>query len=193
MSAQKPLPESFFRRPTLEVTRELLGKNLCRSIDGQIVRLPLTEIEAYDGPDDLASHASRGMTPRNKVMFENGGIWYVYLCYGVHWMLNIVTGEKGYPGAVLIRGVGDIDGPGKVTRALGITANFNAKPCNPTFGLWIEESGIIVSDHQVKTKPRIGVGYAGPMWAEMPYRYIWDRTAKLPGRGIVGMRDIGRK
>ncbi|HNX04781.1 MAG TPA: DNA-3-methyladenine glycosylase, partial [Opitutales bacterium] len=84
MSALRPIPASFFQRPTLEVSRELLGANLCREIGGQVVRLPVVEVEAYDGPDDLASHASRGETPRNRVMFEEGGVWYVYLCYGIH-------------------------------------------------------------------------------------------------------------
>jgi DNA-3-methyladenine glycosylase len=188
----QPLPASFFQRPTLDVCRELLGKNLCRATQSEIIRLPLTELEAYDGPDDLASHASHGMTTRNRVMFEDGGIWYVYLCYGIHWMLNVVTGAKGYPGAILIRGASDIDGPGKVTKALGVMANFNGKHADQKSGLWIEESGIAVPEHQVQKKPRIGVGYAGPMWAEKPYRYVWDRAAAVPFKGVVGMKDVGR-
>ena len=193
MSAAKPLPAAFFERPTLEVCRELLGKNLCREISGEVVRLPVTEVEAYDGPEDLASHASHGMTPRNAVMFEKGGIWYVYLCYGIHWMLNVVTGEKGFPGAVLIRGVGEFDGPGKLTKALRIKAELNGKPAEPRSGLWFEE-GAPVPAHQVLTKPRIGVGYAGPVWAQKPYRFVWDKSAEKPAfRGIVGMGAVERK
>ncbi len=193
MSSMLPLSLLFFQRPTLEVTRDLLGKNLCRAQGGQIVRLPVTEVEAYDGPDDLASHASRGMTPRNAVMFERGGVFYVYLCYGIHWMLNVVTGEKGWPGAVLIRGVGDFDGPGKLTKALRIRADMNGKPAEPQSGLWFEE-GASVPEHQIVTKPRIGVGYAGPVWAEKPYRFLWDRSAQKPVfRGVVGMGDVARK
>jgi len=190
MPSAKPLPATFFRRDTLAVCRELLGKNLCRAIGGEIARLPIIEIEAYDGPDDLASHASRGMTPRNKVMFEEGGVWYVYLCYGIHWMLNIVTGPKNFPGAILIRGVGDLVGPGKVTKALRITADFNGEPAEPKYGLWIDESGIEVPDHQVIKKPRVGVGYAGPMWAEKPYRFVWDRGAKPPYKNVTGVGEI---
>jgi DNA-3-methyladenine glycosylase len=190
MPSSISLPASFFRRDTLTVCRELLGKNLCRATAGQVARLPIVEIEAYDGPDDLASHASHGMTPRNKVMFEEGGVWYVYLCYGIHWMLNIVTGPKDFPGAILIRGVGDIDGPGKVTKALGITAAFNGKSAEMRYGLWIEESKTTVPDRQVLKKPRIGIGYAGPMWAEKPYRYIWNRRAQTPAGGVVGMNGI---
>ena len=190
----KPLPAAFFQRGTLGICRELLGKTLCRSINGEIVRMPITEIEAYDGPDDLASHASRGMTPRNKVMFEKGGVWYVYLCYGTHWMLNIVTGEAGYPCAILIRGAGDIDGPGKLTKALHIKADLNAKPATEQSGLWIEDGGVEVPDHQVSAKPRIGIGYAGPVWGDKPYRFIWKKDAPPPPkfRGIVGMNTVKR-
>lgn len=191
MQTPKPLSQSFFRRETLAVCRDLLGKNLCRTLDGETARLPLIEIEAYDGPDDLASHASKGMTPRNRVMFEKGGVWYIYLCYGIHWMLNIVTGEAGYPGAILIRGAGDLTGPGKITKALGITANLNGQPSETRSGLWIEESGILVPDHQIEKKPRIGVGYAGPMWAEKPLRFIWNREKTKPFSGVVGMGRSG--
>ena len=193
MNKPLPLPASFFRRPTLEVCRDLLGKNLCREIKGQIVRLPLVELEAYDGPEDLASHASRGMTPRNKVMFEEGGVWYVYLCYGMHWMLNIVTGERGFPGAILLRGAGSVDGPGKLTKELHVLADFNGKSAEPRCGLWIEESGVRVLDHQVLRKPRIGVGYAGPLWAEKPYRFVWDAKQKALVKGVVGMGEVKRK
>ncbi len=83
------LKPEFFNRPTLEVTRDLLGKNLCRRrSNGKIIRLHLTELEAYDGPQDKACHAHRGRTPRNAVMFGPPGYWYVYLCYGVHWLLT---------------------------------------------------------------------------------------------------------
>jgi DNA-3-methyladenine glycosylase len=189
----RPLPASFFQRPTLEVCRDLLGKTLCRAVNGEVIRLPLVELEAYDGPDDLASHASHGRTQRNSAMFEEGGIWYVYLCYGIHWMLNIVTGEKDYPGAILLRSAGDVDGPGKLTNALQVKAEFNGKPSGLKYGLWIEESGIAVPEHQVQHKPRIGVGYAGPLWADKPYRFIWKREAVKPMSGIVGMGELRRK
>ncbi len=193
MSAIIPLPLSFFQRPTLDVSRELLGKNLCRVQDGQTLLLPVTEVEAYDGPDDLASHASRGMTPRNAVMFEKGGVFYVYLCYGIHWMLNVVTGEKGWPGAVLIRGVGDLDGPGRLTKVLRIRSELNGKPAEPSSGLWFED-GVRVPEYQIAAKPRIGVGYAGPVWAEKPYRFLWDKSAQKPAfRGVVGTGEVTRK
>ncbi len=87
------LPPSFFDRPTLEVARDLLGKTLVRRFpDGTTRALRITEVEAYDGPDDKASHTSKGRTPRTEVMFGESGHFYIYLCYGLHWMLNIVTG-----------------------------------------------------------------------------------------------------
>ncbi|MBN1404314.1 MAG: DNA-3-methyladenine glycosylase [Opitutales bacterium] len=193
VQARNALPLSFFQRPTLELCRELLGKNLCRMRGGELLRLPITEVEAYDGPEDLASHASRGRTARNSVMFEAGGLWYVYLCYGVHWMLNIVTGDKDYPSAILIRGAGEANGPGKVTKELGIKADFNKRPAIPATGLWMEDAGLHVEEHQVKTCPRVGVGYAGPIWAEKPYRFIWTPDAPKPRRGTTGMGSVTRK
>src|SRR3989344_2790942 len=122
----KILPLKFFQRSALEVAPDLLGKYLVLGNK----RLMITEVEAYDGHDDKASHASRGKTKRNEVMFEKGGVWYVYLCYGMYWMLNIVTGDKDYPSAVLIRACrveSDSElyaGPGKLTKYFKINKNF---------------------------------------------------------------------
>src|SRR3990167_2034505 len=99
---RKTLPQRFFKRPALLVAKELLGCFLCRVIGGKIMRLEITEVEAYDGLRDQASHASCGQTPRNSPMFGEAGRWYVYFTYGMHWMLNVVTGPKGHPAAVLI-------------------------------------------------------------------------------------------
>ena len=136
------LKPEFFNRPTLEVTRDLLGQNLCRRRNGKIIRFHLTELEAYDGPQDKACHAHRGRTPRNAVMFGPPGYWYVYLCYGVCWLLNIVVGAKDYPAAILIRGAGDINGPGRLTRALNIDKSTNLLLATRKNSLWIEESGL---------------------------------------------------
>ncbi|OGF82130.1 hypothetical protein A2924_00380 [Candidatus Giovannonibacteria bacterium RIFCSPLOWO2_01_FULL_44_16] len=111
---RKVLNGKFFERPALKVAEELLGKYLCRQIPGSPtsrgsrtskICLMITEVEAYVGPEDKASHASRGRTPRNGPMFGRAGQWYVYFTYGIHWMLNVVTGPKDFPAAVLIRGV----------------------------------------------------------------------------------------
>lgn len=161
----------FLERPTLEVARDLLDCTLCQREGDTVRRWRIMETEAYDGPDDQASHARSGRTARTEVMFGKAGLWYVYLCYGIHWMLNIVTGPAAYPAAVLIRGAGEIQGPGRLTRALGITGMLNNSPAVPDSGLWIE-----YCRHEPKAAvictPRIGVAYAGPDWSQRPYRFV---------------------
>ena len=139
--------------------------------DGSIERWPICEVEAYDGPEDKACHAHRGKTPRNAVMFGPAGVWYVYLCYGVHNLLNIVTGPEDFPAAVLIRGAGNVYGPGRVTKAIGIDCEQNQKPSTPNTGLWLESSGISLPESAIEATTRIGIDYAGPEWAGKPYRF----------------------
>ncbi len=159
-------------RSTILVARDILGKFLVmRQPSGALLSCKISEVEAYDGFDDKASHASRGRTARNAPMFEAGGIWYVYFVYGMYEMLNIVTGPKEYPAAVLIRGVEGIDGPGKLTRKYAITRAYNGKPAVHASGLWMEDRGIDVPKSQIQKSPRIGVGYAGTEWAGKPYRF----------------------
>ena len=120
------LAAEFFDRPADRVARDLLGAWLAVRRDGGTVeRHAIVETEAYLGGHDLACHGSKGMTKRNAVMFGPAGRWYVYLCYGMHWMLNVVTGDEGVPAAVLIRGVGEHSGPGRVTKALAIDRSFD--------------------------------------------------------------------
>ena len=159
-------------RNALEVAPDLLQCNLCiKGPDGTVIRLRLCEVEAYHGFEDKASHAHRGKTPRNAVMFGPPGHWYVYLCYGVHWLLNLVTAEEDYPSAVLVRGVGTYSGPGKLTKALGIDKRFDGKPCSRDTGLWIEPISEAPSS-EFYTTPRIGVDSAGPEWAGKPWRFV---------------------
>ncbi len=166
----KILPPSFFNRPTLEVARDLLGKFLVRRFsDGTETALRITEVEAYDGPDDKASHASKGRTPRTEVMFGEPGHFYVYLCYGLHWMLNIVTGPKDYPAAILIRGVEGGNGPARLTKALKIDGSLNTLPAAESSGLWFEDRGEKVG--KIKATPRIGVDYAGE-WSKKKWRFV---------------------
>ncbi|MDP3051897.1 MAG: DNA-3-methyladenine glycosylase [bacterium] len=175
---EKVFSEDFFNRPVLTVAKEMLGKFLIRRRGGKETALMITEVEAYDGFKDKASHASRGKTERNKVMFGGAGNWYVYFTYGMHWMLNIVTGSKDYPAAVLIRGTKEISGPGRITKYLKIDKKFNAKPANKKTGLWIAASPKRAGEprpkgagrFKIKRLPRVGVAYAGE-WADKPYRF----------------------
>ena len=168
------LAADFFDRPADRVARELLGAWLVMAgPDGRTVRYAVFETEAYLGAHDLACHGSKGMTKRNATMFGPAGRWYVYLCYGMHWMLNIVTGGEGVPAAVLIRGAGEHVGPGRVTKALGIDRSFDGRPAGRRGGLWFEASGIRVPPRRIERTPRIGVGYAGA-WAEKPLRFVVD-------------------
>ena len=131
------LSYAFFHRPCLEVARDLVGKLLISN--GQTLRI--SETEAYCGEADTACHAHKGRTKRTEVMYAEAGTVYIYLCYGMHWMLNIVTGEENAPEAVLIRACeGKYNGPGKLTKALGITGQLNR---GSIFGdeLWIEDDG----------------------------------------------------
>lgn len=167
------LGADFFDRPADRVARELLGARLVvRAADGALSRHVVFETEAYLGAHDLACHGSKGMTKRNAVMFGPAGRWYVYLCYGMHWMLNIVTGPKGVPAAVLIRGAGDFIGPGRVTRGLGIDKSFDGLAAGRGAGLWFE-TGVPAPPRLIRRTPRIGVGYAGE-WAEKPLRFVVD-------------------
>ena len=151
------LPDSFYHRPCLDVARELVGKVLVHRVDGVEHRLRITETEAYCGEADTACHAHKGRTRRTEVMYMEAGTIYIYLCYGVHWMLNIVTGEPGHPEAVLIRACeGKYNGPGKLTKALHITGQLNR---GSILGeeLWIEDDGFACT---VAADTRVGIGYA---------------------------------
>ncbi len=172
----------FFEKSTIEVARNLLGKYLARRRGKKIERFIITEVEAYDGLKDKASHASRGKTARNAPMFGEAGVWYVYFTYGMHHMLNIVTGPKNYPAAVLIRGVDGINGPGRITKQLKIDKRFNDKIAAPKTGLWIADPTLseraslknkfLSGRMKIKNSPRIGVSYAGPIWSKKKWRFF---------------------
>src|SRR5271170_4236176 len=166
--ARTVLDEEFFGRPALVVARELLGKYLVRRVGRQTIAAIIHETEAYVGPHDLACHAAKGHTPRTAVMFGPAGIWYVYFVYGIHWMLNIVTGDEGYPAAVLLRGAGEWVGPARLTKGLGVDKQFNGRLSAEESGLWIENRGLTLPRSAVQRTPRIGVDYAGD-WAAKPY------------------------
>ena len=168
---QEVLGPSFFDRRADSVARELLGCWLIvQRADQHQEKHRIFEAEAYLGPQDLACHGRMGPTPRNRTMFGPAGYWYVYLCYGMHWMLNVVTGREGLPAAVLLRGIGESEGPGRLTKMLGVTKQYDGKRLEPISGLWIER-GDGVPRRQIQRTPRIGVGYA-KNWADKPLRYL---------------------
>jgi len=181
-------PEIFAAHDARHWAPWLLGKVLVRMrADGKTERRVITETEAYNGEEDLASHASKGQTARTAVMYRPGGVWYVYLCYGIHEMLNLVVGPEGFPAAVLIRGLHGLNGPGRLTKHLGIGRSFNGMPADANTGLFIEDNGPAVPKKWIQSAPRIGVNYAGPVWAAKPWRFTldprwpdWDAAQRPP-------------
>ena len=158
----------FYVRDVLVVATELLGKPLVRQFDdGSQKRYMITEVEAYRGAEDLACHAAKGRTPRTEVMFQEGGKVYVYLIYGMYWLLNLVTGEEGYPSAVLIRGIDGFSGPGRLGRELQLDKSFYGENLQASPRLWVENAKPVT---EYKTSKRIGIGYAGE-WANKMWRF----------------------
>jgi DNA-3-methyladenine glycosylase len=206
------LRRTFYMREVLEVARDLLGMTLVRETrdgDGRSRRLAgrIVEVEAYDGEDDLACHASRGRTRRTEPMFGEAGHAYVYLVYGMHCCLNVVTGPIGYPAAVLIRAVEPLEGsetmergrarshqigagPGRLTRAFGIDLSLNRADLCVAGPLYIE-SGRRVPGRLVLRGPRVGVEYAGP-WSREPWR-LGVRGSPSLSRPFPGPRAMAAK
>lgn len=167
----KKLSRVFYARDTHVVAKGLLGKLLVRQWRGKKIIVRINEVESYVGEDDLASHASRGRTPRTAVMYGEPGQAYVYLIYGMYHCLNIVTEKEGFPAAVLIRGAGGFNGPGKLTRALHITRAQNRLDIATSDALYVADDGFAVSPADIIATPRIGVDYAGEH-ALLPWRYL---------------------
>ncbi|MEJ7557769.1 MAG: DNA-3-methyladenine glycosylase [Pedobacter sp.] len=186
------LPYSYFQ--TLDVNAvaiDLIGKYLFTSIDGVITGGIIVETEAYKGNEDKASHAYGGrLTNRTQTMYLEGGSSYVYLCYGIHHLFNVVTGPKGIPHAVLIRGLEPVEGlehmlvrrnmtilkpnitagPGALAKAMGIDKNLNTADLLGE-QVWIEDRGLVFNRDQIAACPRVGVAYADDH-ALLPWRYF---------------------
>lgn len=147
------LPYEFYNRPCDAVARDLVGKVIVRGEK----RLRISETEVYWGENDTACHAHKGKTRRTEVLWADAGTIYVYLCYGMHWMLNIVTGDAGDPQAVLIRACVEAPGPGRLTKKLGITGEYNRQSILDAVDLWIEDDGFRCC---IEADTRVGIGYA---------------------------------
>ena len=155
------LTPTFFCRDCLDVAPDLVGKLLCHRLpDGSLRRLRISETEAYRGEADTACHAHKGKTPRTQVLYGPPGALYIYLCYGIHNLLNVVTGEDGMPQGVLIRACVEAPGPGMLTRALQQDRSLHGvslAQCAET--VWFEDDGLRPA---ISAKPRVGIGYAAP-------------------------------
>lgn len=204
LSGGSKLPFSFYQDQDVNaLAAALLGRLLMTCIDGALTGGIIVETEAYKGVEDKASHAYGGrFTERTKTMYGPGGTSYVYLCYGIHHLFNVVTAPEGIPHAVLVRGMEPVDGldimltrrkmaalkpnltagPGALAQALGINRGTNAKEL---WGeeIWIEDRGIRFTEEQVMAGPRIGVAYAGDH-ALLPWRYYvkGNRFVSKPNR-----------
>ena len=164
------LDKDYYERPATILAPDLIGKYLCRRTSEGIIRARIVETECYFGEDDTACHAHKGKTERTKVMYEAGGITYVYLCYGIHSLLNIVTGPKDHPEAVLIRGVEGAVGPGRATKYMQITTADNALPLCEESGIWIENSD--EKRPKIIRTARIGIDYASKRDRERKWRFV---------------------
>ena len=164
----KKLDDSFYHRECLEVAKDLVGKVLVHNTPNGVLRMRISETEAYCGEEDTACHAHKGRTKRTEVLYAKAGTVYVYLCYGMHWLLNIVTGEEDMPQAVLIRACVDAPGPGKLTKKLFITGDLNRTSVCGETELWIEDDGFTC---QIATDKRVGIGYASQADQDRPWRF----------------------
>ena len=187
------IPESYFHnQDVLFLAEDLIGKYLFTNIEGQLCGGIITETEAYQGVTDRACHAFGGRrTARNEVMYAQGGVIYVFLCYGIHHLLNFVTNQEGIPDAILIRSIlpthgeelilqrtgktritpTSMQGPGRVSKALGITTQHNGNTL-PSDMIWLEDRQLAISKEEILRTPRIGIDYAGED-ALLPYRFVW--------------------
>lgn len=193
-------PDFYLRDDVVKIARELIGKILVTRFDNEITSGIITETEAYAGITDRASHAFGGrLTGRTSVMYQTGGTAYVYLCYGVHSLFNVVTNAHGIPDAVLIRGIKPLvgiekmlarfgkskfennlgSGPGKVSKCLGIHFSHSGLPITDVTGenkgnelkIWIEDNDLVMKEEDIKSGTRIGVDYAGED-AALPFRFL---------------------
>ena len=191
MNNKNNIPQKFYLSDdVINTSKLLLGKILVTNINNKITSGMITEVEAYLGINDKASHTyNNKRTSRTEPMLSKGGIVYIYLCYGIHHLINFVVGEKDFPSAILIRSIKPIDGiktmmkrrkikklkkeltngPGKLSKALGITMKHNSVSLNSE-KIWLENHNIIINKKDILSSPRIGVDYAGED-AKLPYRF----------------------
>ena len=188
----------YLQHDVVHVARQLLGKVLVSNIDGRYCAGMIVETEAYSGYRDKACHAWKGRTNRNRIMYENGGVAYVYLCYGIHYLFNVVTNTSDFADVVLVRALEPLEGvntmlvrreknqpdrtltsgPGSLSKALGIKLAHYGTSLFEGNKLWIEDRGLSASPRDIKATPRIGVGYAGDD-ALLPWRFYIENNPNV--------------
>lgn len=200
-SINQILEGRFYLRSAVDVARDLLGKMLVRNYAGNLLGGVIVEAEAYQGEEDLGCHAKAGFTQRTRIMYGPPGHAYIYFTYGMHWMLNAVTGPEGSPAAVLIRGIvpvmgldtmcalrprprssqqgmihkGWTDGPAKLCQALAIDGRLNGvNLCDGQTDIWISNAGKDVPEQEVMRTPRIGMNTVPEPWYSIPWRFVWN-------------------
>ena len=167
------LTYDFYHRPCLEVAKDLVGKVLHHN--GMSLRI--SETEAYCGENDTACHAHKGRTKRTEVLYADAGTIYLYLCYGMHWMLNIITGDVNDPQGVLIRACVEAPGPGKLTKQLGITGSRNRESAVTSPDLWIGDDGFRC---EIEADKRVGIGYASQEDQDRLWRFKMGNVTHKP-------------
>ena len=175
IAGMKRLGKDFFEQDPVTAARQLVGKLLVHRTDTGEIRLRITETEAYWGEADTACHAHKGRTKRTEVMYAPAGTVYIYLCYGMHWMLNLVTGQKDSPEAVLIRCCETAPGPGRLTKAMQITGSLNgSQVLSPDSELWIEDDGFSCG---IRREKRVGIGYASQEDQDRLWRFCMEKSS----------------
>src|SRR5262245_35714225 len=185
---RRRLDRGAFNRPTLEVARDLVGKFIVRKYRGRELTGMITEVEAYRGPRDRASHAHGGRrTARVEPLYGDGGTAYVYLVYGIHWLFNISTVGAETPEGILVRAIlaelpGEqrkaFIGPGRVSKYLRIDKRLTGADLTRSSIIWLEDRGVHIPSRRVRRGPRVGIDYAGAYWAARPWRFWIDADAQ---------------
>jgi len=168
------MTQEFYDKNAVELAPLLLGKFLCLKTEDGVLKLPITETEAYYTEQDTACHAHKGRTKRTELLYRRGGCAYVYLCYGMYHLMNVICGEENVPQGVLIRGAGVYDGPGKLTKAMGIDKTHNGIDLVNGDVMWIEDG----KQPEYRATPRIGINYATEEYRNILWRFVAEKESK---------------
>lgn len=190
MNEPIPLGEDFFHRDCLETAPDLVGKLIVRIDGGEETVIRITETEAYRGEEDTACHASKGRTPRTELLYGEPGIIYVYLCYGMHYLMNVITGEKDQPQGVLLRAGEDCCGPARLTKRLKVDKSFNGESIVHNPRIYIADDGFCP---EIERRRRVGIDYATEEYKNILWRFADKRTKDVLSSKGKGRKENGGK